>query len=356
MRSQNALGAARGGAAALVLVACGGLAAVSAFHRVCSGRVCRGRGWGCYVIRREMQSPDVRGGIACLIEDVLGRGPGKRCGGAGLPEHRGARSRGLAVSPSRVQARIVRHPATLERFGPRPSAPTPAPFRAPRPCTGRAVPDGLVPAPSARVERLFWRFGPRFGRALRCCPLTCSGWLWLPPSPSPPVTAALPACAYPPVRLRVLPVLREPCSCQPPTPAPTRALRGGALRGACAAAPAGRRLHPTVPAQAPPEARPAGKLGGRRGALRMQGPAVGGEGALLWGEALTKTWDGVKYQFRGIDLVLSRGERAGLVGSNGCGKSTLLRVLAGKDEADYGKVQLRKGASYVMICYSTPQG
>jgi iron complex transport system ATP-binding protein len=88
----------------------------------------------------------------------------------------------------------------------------------------------------------------------------------------------------------------------------------------------------------------------------MQGPAVGGEGALLWGEALTKTWDGVKYQFRGIDLVLSRGERAGLVGSNGCGKSTLLRVLAGKDEADDGKVQLRKGASYVMICYSTPQG
>jgi len=54
--------------------------------------------------------------------------------------------------------------------------------------------------------------------------------------------------------------------------------------------------------------------------------------------------------------VLSRGERAGLVGSNGCGKSTLLRVLAGKDEADDGKVQLRKGASYVMICYSTPQG
>jgi len=75
----------------------------------------------------------------------------------------------------------------------------------------------------------------------------------------------------------------------------------------------------------------------------MQTSTVGGEGALLWAEGLTQSWDGVKYQFKGVDFVLTRGERAGLVGSNGCGKSTLLRVLAGKDDPDGGKVQFRKG-------------
>ena len=77
--------------------------------------------------------------------------------------------------------------------------------------------------------------------------------------------------------------------------------------------------------------------------LYMQTATKGGEGALLWAESLTKTWDGIKYQFKDIDLVLSRGERAGLVGANGCGKSTLLRILAGLDEPDAGALQLRKG-------------
>ena len=37
--------------------------------------------------------------------------------------------------------------------------------------------------------------------------------------------------------------------------------------------------------------------------------AGGGEEAVLWAEGLTKTWDGIKYQFRGVDFVLKRGER-----------------------------------------------
>ena len=92
----------------------------------------------------------------------------------------------------------------------------------------------------------------------------------------------------------------------------------------------------------------AARSGRRCGTVLMQTKTVtsassSGDSALVWAEGLTKTWDGIKYQFKGIDLVLTRGERAGLVGANGCGKSTLLRVLAGKDEPDAGQVQLRKG-------------
>ena len=91
-----------------------------------------------------------------------------------------------------------------------------------------------------------------------------------------------------------------------------------------------------------------GTRAGSRSAIRMQ-TAVRGEDAVLWAEGLTKTWDGIKYQLNGVDLVLTRGERAGLVGANGCGKSTLLRLLAGKDDADAGRVQARRGlvAAYV---------
>ncbi|MGK9148916.1 ATP-binding cassette domain-containing protein [Plantibacter flavus] len=41
---------------------------------------------------------------------------------------------------------------------------------------------------------------------------------------------------------------------------------------------------------------------------------------------------------REVDLVVSAGERIGLIGENGAGKSTLLRILAGIDEADSGDV------------------
>jgi hypothetical protein len=48
---------------------------------------------------------------------------------------------------------------------------------------------------------------------------------------------------------------------------------------------------------------------------------VGAEQALLWADGLSKTYDGIKYQFKSASFVLSRGERAGLIGVNGVGES-----------------------------------
>ena len=78
--------------------------------------------------------------------------------------------------------------------------------------------------------------------------------------------------------------------------------------------------------------------------------AKGGENVLMWVEGLTKTYDGLKFQFQDISFVLSRGERAGLIGVNGVGKSSLLKVLAGKDTPNAGAVRTRKG---VVTAYVT---
>ncbi|MGO1120193.1 ATP-binding cassette domain-containing protein [Rhodovibrionaceae bacterium A322] len=48
--------------------------------------------------------------------------------------------------------------------------------------------------------------------------------------------------------------------------------------------------------------------------------------------------------FSGLDLSLSRGERACLVGRNGSGKSTLLKVLAGLQDTDAGERVAQTGA------------
>ncbi len=44
--------------------------------------------------------------------------------------------------------------------------------------------------------------------------------------------------------------------------------------------------------------------------------------------------------FSGLDLIVAPGDVVGLVGANGAGKSTLLRILAGRQPADGGSVQL----------------
>ena len=64
-------------------------------------------------------------------------------------------------------------------------------------------------------------------------------------------------------------------------------------------------------------------------AARMQ--EGGAQEVLLEGNELTQTFDGQQYQFRGVDVLLPRGSKQGLVGINGVGKSSLLRVLAGVD-------------------------
>ncbi len=43
---------------------------------------------------------------------------------------------------------------------------------------------------------------------------------------------------------------------------------------------------------------------------------------------------------RGVDLVVRRGERLGIVGESGCGKSTLLRLIAGLDTPTSGSVRV----------------
>jgi len=68
-----------------------------------------------------------------------------------------------------------------------------------------------------------------------------------------------------------------------------------------------------------------------------------GGDTLLWCEGLSKSHDGIKTQFKNVDLVLSRGQRLGLVGANGTGKSTLMKILAQMDQPDSGNVQFRKG-------------
>jgi ATP-binding cassette subfamily F protein uup len=53
--------------------------------------------------------------------------------------------------------------------------------------------------------------------------------------------------------------------------------------------------------------------------------------------------------FDGIDLALSAGERASLVGRNGSGKSTLLKVMAGRMELDGGELFVQPGATIAYL-------
>ncbi len=50
-----------------------------------------------------------------------------------------------------------------------------------------------------------------------------------------------------------------------------------------------------------------------------------------------------------VTAALARGERAGLVGANGAGKTTLLEIIAGREEADGGRVHMAKGLSIGLL-------
>ncbi|MDE9366707.1 ABC-F family ATP-binding cassette domain-containing protein [Luteipulveratus sp. YIM 133132] len=52
---------------------------------------------------------------------------------------------------------------------------------------------------------------------------------------------------------------------------------------------------------------------------------------------LSKSYD-TRLALDGIDLVVSPGQRVGLIGENGAGKSTLIRIVAGLERADGGEV------------------
>ena len=46
-----------------------------------------------------------------------------------------------------------------------------------------------------------------------------------------------------------------------------------------------------------------------------------------------------RWLFRGLDTLICRGDKVGILGPNGCGKSTLIRVLLGQEPPDEGAVE-----------------
>ena len=69
---------------------------------------------------------------------------------------------------------------------------------------------------------------------------------------------------------------------------------------------------------------------------------------LLGAEALHLEYP-TKVVFDSVTVGLEEGDRVGIVGRNGDGKSTLLRLLAGKIEADDGRVTTRSGVTLGML-------
>ena len=62
---------------------------------------------------------------------------------------------------------------------------------------------------------------------------------------------------------------------------------------------------------------------------------------LLNGKGLSKAF-GAQTLFTGVDIVLRKGDRIGLIGPNGSGKSTLLKILGGRLREDKGRVSRQK--------------
>ncbi|HEX8537005.1 MAG TPA: ABC-F family ATP-binding cassette domain-containing protein, partial [Cystobacter sp.] len=71
----------------------------------------------------------------------------------------------------------------------------------------------------------------------------------------------------------------------------------------------------------------------------MQAPRLGH--TVIEAEGVKKAY-GERNVLRGVNLLLQRGERVGLVGPNGVGKTTFLRVLLGELPPDSGKVVIGK--------------
>ncbi len=69
---------------------------------------------------------------------------------------------------------------------------------------------------------------------------------------------------------------------------------------------------------------------------------------ILNAQSVSKRY-GARVLFQNVSLVVSDGERLGLVGPNGAGKSTLLNILAGREEPDTGEVAVRKRARVGVI-------
>ena len=58
--------------------------------------------------------------------------------------------------------------------------------------------------------------------------------------------------------------------------------------------------------------------------------------------------------FDGVNLIIERGEKVGLVGRNGSGKSTLLRLIEGSAKPDSGAVSVQKGVRSAYLSQEVP--
>jgi ATP-binding cassette subfamily F protein uup len=79
------------------------------------------------------------------------------------------------------------------------------------------------------------------------------------------------------------------------------------------------------------------------GTASFDAASVRGSKRLLEARGLSKSIAG-RTLFSGLDLILQRGERLGIVGPNGAGKTTLAKILLGQLEADSGQVTLAPSA------------
>lgn len=59
---------------------------------------------------------------------------------------------------------------------------------------------------------------------------------------------------------------------------------------------------------------------------------------LLTAENISKSYNSEKILFSDLNFSINEGEKIGLIGINGTGKTTLLRIIAGREQADSGKV------------------
>ena len=74
---------------------------------------------------------------------------------------------------------------------------------------------------------------------------------------------------------------------------------------------------------------------------------------LLSTTAVSKDF-GIEPLFTGVDLIVNRGDRIGLVGPNGAGKTTLLKILTGEEPASSGRVDHGPGVRVGYLAQQVP--
>jgi ATP-binding cassette subfamily F protein uup len=88
---------------------------------------------------------------------------------------------------------------------------------------------------------------------------------------------------------------------------------------------------------------------GKLGSVRMAASAGEGSGKLVAeAKGLAKSY-GDRPIVDGLDLIIMRGDRLGIVGPNGAGKTTLIKLITGAVAPDSGQIRLGTGLQTVML-------